>query len=253
MATQYEASEPLLRTDDLTRRFGRITAVDGVNLSLAAEDFTAIIGPNGAGKTTLLRLLTGELQPTSGRVWFAGTEVTGMSQQAICRLGLGKSYQRSSLFEDLGVVENVRLAVQQSRNDRLSTFQSAERFESDLDRAHEILEDLGLEAEADKRAGSLSHGEKRKLDIAITVASDVDMILLDEPMSGVSEASTDEIVELLNYLSQDYTVVAVEHNISFVMDNADRILVLENGSVIADGSPAEIQKNQRVQDAYLGN
>jgi len=253
MAQQEVTTGPLLEAENLTKEFGSIVAVDGINLSLSENEFTAIIGPNGAGKTTLLRILTGEMTPTRGTVRFAGKDITGLDQAEVCRLGLGKSFQRSALFEDLTVLENVRLAVQQARNSRLSVIRDADDFTDDIDRAREVLSDLGLESEATSTAGSLSHGEKRKLDIAITLATNAEMIMLDEPMSGVSESSIDDIVELLNYIARDHSLVTVEHNISFVMENADRIIVLEQGAIIADGSTKEIRQDQRVQEAYLGD
>jgi len=247
------SKRPVLRTDRLTKSFGRISAVEDVGLSIDGEEFTAIIGPNGAGKTTLLRLLTGEMEPTEGAVYYRGQEITTLDQYEICKLGLGKSYQVPSVFSELSVLENVRLSVQQHQNDRLSVFNPATDYTEDLDRARGILDDLDLLGEVETVADTLSHGGKRKLDIAITLATGAETILFDEPIAGMSQSETEKVINLLDELSEEYSIVVVEHDINFVLTFADRIIVLEQGQVIADGSPDEIREDERVQKAYLGS
>lgn len=247
------STEPVLSTEGLTKSFGRVRAVEDVDLSIDGDEFTAIIGPNGAGKTTLLRLLTGEMEPTEGAVYYQGQDITALDQHEICKLGLGKSYQVPSVFDELSVLENVRLAVQRQNNDRHSVFKPASSDTKDLDRARGILDDLDLLGQADTVADELSHGDKRKLDIAITLATGAETILFDEPIAGMSQSETEKVIDLLDELSEEYAVVVVEHDINFVLTFADRIVVLEQGQVIADGSPDEIRANEQVQEAYLGN
>jgi branched-chain amino acid transport system ATP-binding protein len=193
------------------------------------------------------------MQPTKGAVYYQGRDITALDQYEICKLGLGKSYQVPSVFSELTVLENVRLSIQRHENDRLSVFRSTDSHTQDLDRAREVLDDLDLLGEADTVADTLSHGDKRKLDIAITLATGADTILFDEPIAGMSQSETEKVIDLLDELSREYTVVAVEHDINFVLTFADRIIVLEQGQVIADGSPSEIREDERVQEAYLGN
>lgn len=247
------STEAVLATEGLTKSFGRVHAVEDVDLSIDGEQFTAIIGPNGAGKTTLLRLLTGEMQPTEGTVYYRGRNITALDQYEICKLGLGKSYQVPAVFSELTVLENVRLSIQRRTNDRLSVFKPASSYTGDLEEAREILDDLDLLGDADAVANTLSHGDKRKLDIAITLATGADTILFDEPIAGMSQSETETVISLLEDLSEEYSVVVVEHDINFVLTFADRIIVLEQGEVIADGSPGEIRADERVQEAYLGN
>jgi branched-chain amino acid transport system ATP-binding protein len=247
------STESVLFTDGLNKSFGHIHAVKDVNLSVNGNEFTAIIGPNGAGKTTLLRLLTGEMQPTEGAVYYRGEDITALDQYEICKLGLGKSYQVPSVFSELTVLENVRLSIQRHENDRLSVFKSAADHTEDLEKARKILDELDLLGEVDTVADTLSHGDKRKLDIAITLATGAETILFDEPIAGMSQSETEKVIDLLDELSQTYSIVVVEHDINFVLSFADRIIVLEQGQVIADGSPDEIREDERVQKAYLGN
>jgi branched-chain amino acid transport system ATP-binding protein len=252
MQESNQRNEFVVKTEELTKKFGELVAVDSVDLSVERGQIRAIIGPNGAGKTTLLRLLTGEMMPTSGTVYLNGRDITGLDQHEVCRRGMVKSFQTSSLFPDLTVLENVRIGIQLANNDRLSIWKKATSFGGDIDEAMEILETVGLVELADSNAHDLSHGNKRKLDIALTLAMDADIVLLDEPTSGMSESETQETVELLDEISKRRTLVLVEHNIGLVMNFADQITVLEQGSVLADGAPSIIEHDERVQEAYLG-
>lgn len=252
-STPSQATEPILYTEGLTKSFGRIRAVEDIDLSINEGEFTAIIGPNGAGKTTLLRLLTGEMKPTDGAVYYHGEDITALDQHEVCQLGLGKSYQVPSVFSALTVLENIRLSTQRQEGNRLSVFKPASSDTDDLTRAREILADLDLLEKAGTTAAELSHGDKRKLDIAITLATGADTILFDEPIAGMSQSGTEKVIDLLDDISEEYSVVIVEHDINFVLSFADRILVLEQGKVIADGTPDEIRTDERVQEAYLGN
>lgn len=252
MQESAQTSDGIVRTENLTKKFGELVAVDDVSWSLREGETRAVIGPNGAGKSTFLRLLTGEMKPTRGKIYLDGEDITSLDQHEICNKGMVKSYQHSSLFDGLTAVENVRIAIQRAHTSRLSVWKKATSFESHLEKAYELLEKVKLEDMAEETASDLSHGDKRKLDIALAIAMGAKVILLDEPTSGMSQSETEETVELLDKITKGITLLLVEHNIQLVLDNADRITVLENGRIIADGTPSEISTNERVQKSYLG-
>ena len=241
----------LLRTEQLTRSYGSLLAVDKVDVVVRQGELRSIIGPNGAGKTTFFRLISGEVGPTSGRIWFRGRDVTGLAQHVMARLGIGKSYQITNIFPHLSVLENVRVAVQGharsfdfwSRADRLSVVR---------DRAVDLLRTMGLAGKAEHLAAHLSHGEKRHLELAIALAADPVLLLLDEPTAGMSPEETDETIVLIRELAAGRTIVLVEHKMKLVMKISDRITVLHQGQVLADGTPEEIRANTLVQQTYLG-
>jgi len=241
----------LLRTERLTRAFGSLMAVDRVDVSIQRGELRSIIGPNGAGKTTFFRLISGEMAPTSGRIFFGDREITGLPQHAVARLGVAKSYQITNVFPHLTVHENVRVAVQ--GHARAFNFWSrADRLTDVSARATLLLETVGLAPKRDGLAAHLSHGEKRHLEIGIALASEPTLLLLDEPTAGMSPEETDETMRLIRELAAGRTVILVEHKMKVVMKISDRITVLHQGQVLAEGSPEEIRANGRVQQTYLG-
>jgi branched-chain amino acid transport system ATP-binding protein len=241
----------LLETERLTRSFGSLVAVNGVSLVIRRGELRSIIGPNGAGKTTLFRLVSGEMAPSSGRVKFRDADMTGLPQHRVCRLGIAKSYQITNIFPHLSVLENVRVAVQGYARS-FNFWSRADRIAGCRERAVEILETVGLARRAERRAAHLSHGEKRHLEIGITLASEPVLLLLDEPTAGMSPEETDETMVLIRELARGRTVVLVEHKMKLVMGISDRVTVLHQGQVLADGSPDEIRNNALVQETYLG-
>jgi branched-chain amino acid transport system ATP-binding protein len=241
----------LLETERLTRSFGSLVAVNGVSLVIRRGELRSIIGPNGAGKTTLFRLVSGEMAPSSGRVKFRDADMTGLPQHRVCRLGIAKSYQITNIFPHLTVLENVRVAVQGYARS-FNFWSRADRIAGCRERAVEILETVGLARRAERLAAHLSHGEKRHLEIGITLASEPVLLLLDEPTAGMSPEETDETMVLIRELARGRTVVLVEHKMKLVMGISDRVTVLHQGQVLADGSPDEIRNNALVQETYLG-
>ena len=241
----------LLRTEKLTRAFGSLLAVDRVDMAVRKGELRSIIGPNGAGKTTFFRLISGEVAPTSGRIWFRDREVTGLPQHAVARLGIGKSYQITNVFPHLSVLENVRVAVQGYARS-FHFWSRADHLVDVRDKALGLLRMMGLEAKAERLAAHLSHGEKRHLELAIALASDPVLLLLDEPTAGMSPEETDETIVLIRELANGRTIVLVEHKMKLVMRISDRITVLHQGQVLADGTPEEIRANELVQRTYLG-
>ncbi len=241
----------LLQTDRLTRSFGSLTAVNSVSLTVRRGELRSIIGPNGAGKTTFFRLVSGEMEPSSGRVIFKDADITGLPQHRVVRLGIAKSYQITNIFPHLSVIENVRVAVQGYARS-FNFWSRADALAGVRGRADEILASVGLAPRADRLAAHLSHGEKRHLEIGIALASDPALLLLDEPTAGMSPEETDETMVLIRELAKGRTVVLVEHKMKLVMGISDRVTVLHQGSVLADGTPDEIRANRLVQETYLG-
>ena len=245
------ADSILLRTERLTRAFGSLLAVDRVDLTVRRGELRSIIGPNGAGKTTFFRLVSGEMAPSSGRVWFNGADITGLPQHRVSRLGIAKSYQITNIFPHLSVLENVRVAVQ-GHGRSFNFWARADRLSDCRERALAILESVGLAPKAAHLAAHLSHGEKRHLEIGIALASDPALLLLDEPTAGMSPEETDETMQLIRALAAGRTIVLVEHKMKLVMRISDRITVLHQGQVLAEGSPEEIRGNEAVRQTYLG-
>ena len=243
--------EVLLRTEGLTRSFGTLLAVDGVAVSVHRGELRSIIGPNGAGKTTFFRLISGEMAPSAGRIWFDGREITGLAQHAVARLGIAKSYQITNVFPHLTVLENVRVAVQGPAR-AFDFWSRADGLRGVRERAEALLRTVGLAEKASLLAAHLSHGEKRHLEIGIALASDPALLLLDEPTAGMSPEETDETMELIRELASGRTIVLVEHKMKLVMRISDRITVLHQGQVLAEGTPDEIRANEAVQQTYLG-
>ncbi|WP_436344159.1 ABC transporter ATP-binding protein [Natronorubrum sp. FCH18a] len=248
----------LLSTSGLTKTFGGITAVDGVDFSLEEGELCSVIGPNGAGKTTFFNLITGELEPTSGMIEFdsstAGrTEITNADPATTARLGLHRSYQITNVFPTISVLENVRIAVQaHSGTDSWQFWRNVNSFNDHFEEAYGILERIGLAEDAETDAQNLSHGEKRSLEIGIALAGEPDLLLLDEPTAGVSSEDISRLTTLIDNVATDHSIMLIEHNMDIVMDISDRVIVLDSGELIADGVPAEIRDSKRVQQAYLG-
>ncbi|HET8576949.1 MAG TPA: ABC transporter ATP-binding protein [Methylomirabilota bacterium] len=241
----------LLRTEGLTRSFGSLMAVARVDLVVRQGELRSIIGPNGAGKTTLFRLVSGELSPSSGRIWFRDQDITGLPQHRVSRLGIAKSYQITNIFPHLSVLENVRVAAQGYARS-FNFWSRADRLGAPRERAAAILKAVGLADKAGHLAAHLSHGEKRHLEIGISLASDPALLLLDEPTAGMSPEETEETIVLIREVATARTVILVEHKMKLVMKISDRITVLHQGQVIADGAPDEIRNNPVVQQTYLG-
>src|SRR3989454_8426142 len=225
----------LLRTERLTRAYGSLLALSDVDVSVRRGELRSIIGPNGAGKTTFFRLIAAETAPTSGRIWFNGADITGMPPYAAARLGIAKSYQITNVFPHLSVLENVRVAVQGHARS-FNFWSRADRLTDVSERATGLLETVGLGRKAAGLAAHLSHGEKRHLEIGIALAAEPSLLLLDEPTAGMSPEETDETMRLIRELAAGRTVILIEHKMKVVMKISDRITVLHQGQVLAEGS-----------------
>lgn len=249
-------NEVLLSARQLTKRFGGLAAVNDVSVDLWRDRIHAVIGPNGAGKSTLTNLLSGDLAPTTGTVTLGGIDVTGSKPEKISRHGLGRSYQKTNIFAPFTVWENVRLAAQ-SRDPQqpwnpLRWMQAAAKSASALERANRAIELAGLSARRDVIAGASSHGEQRQLEIAMTLATEPQVLLLDEPLAGMGVAEAERMVELLLKLKKDHAMLLVEHDMDAIFALADHLTVMVNGQVIASGTPAAVRADRGVQAAYLG-
>lgn len=245
-------ADAVLETESLTKRFGGLVAVDAVTLRIAAGEVHAIIGPNGAGKTTLLNLLSGALPPSGGRVRFHGRDVTGLSAHRMSRLGIGRSFQRTNIFPEFSVRENCWLGAQSRLPSSMRFFRPAERIPAVAARTDLALTMVGLGGRADAAAASLSHGEQRQLELGVMLATEPSLLLLDEPMAGMSAAESNRMVDLLRRLRRHHTLVLIEHDMDAVFAVADVITVMVNGAVLASGPPEKIRESRAVQDAYLG-
>lgn len=241
----------VLETRKLTKRFGGIIAVDGVDFSLPAGELRGIIGPNGAGKTTFFNVVSGFLLPTQGEVYFGGNRITGLPPYRIARLGIARTLQVKSVFPSLTVEENVWVAVQ-SRERIPHPFRRAKSSERRRQRVAELIDLLGLTALAKAVAGNLSYGDLCLLEIAMALGTEPTLLLLDEPTAGMSPAETLRTVDTIRNLGKSVSIVLVEHNMEVVLDLADTITVFDQGRVLAQGTPAEITENPAVQAAYLG-
>ena len=246
---------PVLRTAGLGLRIGGVAIVDDISLEVRAGEFLVIIGPNGAGKTTLFNLLSGVTQPTAGRVDFADRDITHAPTYVRARLGMGRTFQTSTVFAGLSTLENARLAAQASLGGSGSLLRLADRERAPLARAREALAKVGLSAREHVHAASLSHGEKRKLDLAILLCGEPRVVLLDEPTAGMAVEDVPEMMELIRgiHRDEDKTVLMVEHRMDLIMGLADRMAVMHHGSLLAIDTPERIVANETVQSAYLGD
>jgi branched-chain amino acid transport system ATP-binding protein len=244
-------SEPVLRTENLTKRFGGLTAVDNLSLSLAGGRVHAIIGPNGAGKTTFFNLVTGLLTPDSGRIFFRGRDITGCRPHVISRLGIKRTLQVKSVFPELNVADNLWI-TRQARNRFLHPFRSAAGDLEAKRQVEQTLEQIGLASLAARPAGTLSYGDVAMLEIGMAVISEPSLLLLDEPTCGMSPAETSRAVAKIRDLARTIDIVIIEHDMDVVFGIADDITVLAQGAILASGSPAAIADDERVREAYLG-
>ncbi|MDT3679681.1 MAG: ABC transporter ATP-binding protein [Burkholderiaceae bacterium] len=244
----------LLSVRGLSKRFGGVRAVDHIDLDVAPRETVALIGPNGAGKTTFYNLLSGRMQPSTGSIVFDGRDVTGLPPHRISRLGISRSFQITNIFPELTARENVEVALTALHGKALRFFSRAAGDQELHDEAQALLDRLGLGSLAASRAGTMSYGDKRLLEIAIVLATRPRLVLLDEPTAGMTPEETRGVVELVRQLAQtnEYTFLITEHDMEVVFGLADRIVVMHRGSVLAQGSVDEIRASRAVREAYLG-
>ena len=244
----------ILEADHLRKDFGGLVAVEDVSFRSRTGSLHSIIGPNGAGKTTLFNLLSGVFKPTTGRVIFRGRDITPLPPHRIAHLGIGRSFQITNVFPNLTVLENVRLSAQAMGRDSLNLLAPASYFRDYTSRAQEVLARVGLSDKANTLASTLAHGDKRKLEIGILLASDPEVLLLDEPTAGMASEQVPQLMALIAEIRKqgNKTILLVEHNMDVVMNVSDAITVMHYGKVLAEGTPAQIAANEQVQKAYLG-
>ena len=244
------AGMPILSTDHLTVRFGGLTALNEINFRVGRDEIRAIIGPNGAGKSTFFNCLTGVLRPTSGRIIFDGQDITGLPSHAISQKGIARSYQITNILPNATTLENVRIAAQ-SRRHAWNMVSHHSAFADINTKAEMALDSVGLLSKAKELAANLSHGEQRNLEIGIALATEPQLLCLDEPTAGMSAAETSETMELVRRIAKNLTILIVEHDMEVVMELCDRITVLHYGAILAEGTPEEIQQNPKVLEVYL--
>ncbi len=252
MADPRPTTPPVLATQGLTRNFGGLVAVRDVSIALHQGELHAVIGPNGAGKTTLVNMLSGEIHPTAGRIELDGRQVAGEPAWRMTRAGVGRSFQRTNIFASLPVLENVRLAVQAVSSAPIRPLKAASSDRHLIDKAQATLQRVGLADAAERIAGALSHGEQRQLEIAMSLAGDPKVLLLDEPLAGMGPEESERLTGLLQSLAREHAVLLIEHDMDFVFAVADWMTVMAEGTVLAEGKPATIRANTAVQEAYLG-
>ncbi len=242
----------ILEMIDLYKNFGDLMAINGLSLSIGKGKRHAIIGPNGAGKTTLFNLLSGRFKPTRGQILFHGRDITGMAPYRISRLGIARSFQIINVFPQLSVFENVHTVLMSKNHIRYNFLRNVKRWEKVAQEAVSLLEQIGLLEKKEVPAGFLSYGEQRGLEVGLTIASDPEVILLDEPTAGMSMDETRQAIKLIDRVTQGKTLVIIEHDMDVAFKLARNITVLHYGEVIADGTVAEVRDNERVQEIYLG-
>ena len=245
-------STALLRTRALTKEFRGFAAVQGVDLDVAEGDVHGLVGPNGAGKTTLFNLLTGFLTPTSGTIHLGERDITGLSSEQIVHLGVARSFQITSLFDQMSAVDHVELALASPTGLGYRFWRSSSQMRQFRDRAMDLLDQVGLADRSGAAAGSLAYGQKRALELALALALDPQLLLLDEPTAGMGIEDVDRTIELVRRISAGRTVVFVDHNMHVVGSLADRVTVLQQGKVLAEGEYDEVRNDERVITAYLG-
>lgn len=253
-APTARTGETILATDDLTKQFGTLTAVNGVTLDIPRDEITSIIGPNGAGKTTLFNLFTGKHEPTRGRIEFRGERIDGVEPYALVNRGIVRSFQINNFFDDLTTLENVRLATQAPRTGFgfADFFAHHDSLDEATEEAMDVLDRVDLVDVAETKAANLSYGQRRHLEIGISLAADPDLLLMDEPTAGMSPEETRETVELIKEVAADISLVLIEHDMEIVMGISDNVAVMNDGELLSWGSPETIQNDERVQEAYLG-
>jgi branched-chain amino acid transport system ATP-binding protein len=243
----------ILEMIDLYKNFGDLAAINGFSLSIGKGKRHAIIGPNGAGKTTLFNLLSGRFKPTRGRILFNGRDITGMSPYRISRLGIARSFQIINVFPQLSVFENVHAVLMSKNHIRYNFLRNLKKWKKVTEETLIILEQIGLLDKKDVPAGFLSYGEQRALEVGLTIASDPEVILLDEPTAGMSMDETRQAIKLIDRVTKGKTLVIIEHDMEVIFSLADVITVMHYGEIVATGSPEEIRKNPKVKEAYLGD
>jgi len=242
----------ILETKGLYHDFSGLQVLFDINLQVQKGERHAVIGPNGAGKTTLFNVITGTYQPRRGQVFFKGKEITGARPHELTRLGMGRSFQITSTFNRLTTFQNIRLAILSKKGIRFRLFRKVDKMQDITKETDEVLKRINLDRERDMPAGVLSYGKHRSLEISLAMATDPDLVMLDEPTAGMSRDETHYAVELIRRLTEGKTVVIIEHDMDVVFSLADRITVLHYGQILATGPPVEIRQNQAVKDAYLG-
>jgi branched-chain amino acid transport system ATP-binding protein len=251
-AAHTTLEKTVLRTEHLARAFGSLVVTNNVNLTVEPGERHVIIGPNGAGKTSLINQIGGQLAPSSGRIFVKGTDVTGWPPNRVSRLGVARTFQRNNLFQNLSVIENLRLAVEARRGRPLDFLTPVARGGGLIGRAEELMQRVHLTGGGARLARNLSYGEQRQLEIGVALAGEPDLLLLDEPTSGMSPTETQRMIDLIAGLPRALSILMIEHDMKVVFSLADRITVLYYGEVLATGPPAEIQANARVREVYLG-
>jgi branched-chain amino acid transport system ATP-binding protein len=244
-------TQPILAAEGITVRYGKFLALSEVSVSFARNTLTAIIGPNGAGKSTLFNVISGALRPSYGRVMFEGRDISGSPQHAFARMGIAKSFQITNVFPQLSTHENVRVAVQMRRA-RFDMFTPRDALTEVSDKAEQLLASVGLSGARTRPAADLAHGQQRCLEIALALACEPKLLLLDEPTAGMSPEETVAMMDLIVTLARERTVILVEHKMKLVMGICQRVIVLHHGELLAQGSPAEVRANAEVKRVYLG-
>ena len=244
----------VLRTEGITKRFAKFTALDGISFEVEKGEIRSIIGPNGAGKTTFFNVVTGKLRPTEGTVYLDGKEITGKRPHEIAAYGIARTFQIINIFPALTVYENIALPVLSRKKQNMVFFSSPQFQDHVKEKCRDVLTEIGLEDEIDTIAGNLSHGDKKKLDIGIGLARNPEILLLDEPTAGLNPQETQTITELIKSVAerQNLTIVLIEHDMDAVFSISDNITVFQQGTVIAEGNPEDVRQNKLVIDAYLG-
>ncbi len=248
-------NETILEAHNLRKSFGGLVAVDDVSIQIAKGSMHAIIGPNGAGKTTLFNLLSGMMAPDSGKIFYKGENITHVAPQRRAHMGIGRSFQITSIFPNLSVLENIRLGAQAMGKDNFRIFKLAEQYPVYTEKAMEVITLVGLLGRENVLARNLAHGEKRKLELGIMLSTEPELLLFDEPTAGMSSEQVPELIEIINKVVhfRTSTAILVEHRMDMVMSVSHRITVMAQGRLLAEGTPQEIARNAQVQAAYLGD
>jgi branched-chain amino acid transport system ATP-binding protein len=244
--------DAILSVQNLSKHFGGLAAVENLSLEVKMGELHAVIGPNGAGKTTLINLLSGDLTASSGKIHFRGSDITRLKPETRARLGIGRSYQKTNIFANFSALENCRLAAQSREPHPLNWLRDALSYDDTMNRARRALEAVGLSGRGDQVALSLSHGEQRQLEIAMCLATEPQLLLLDEPLAGMGAEESVKMIQLIERLAETHAVLLVEHDMDAVFQLARVLTVMVDGKVLASGTPAQIRANRDVQSAYLG-
>ena len=244
-------NDPILQVDKVSRRFGKFVALNNVSVSFPRNKLTAIIGPNGAGKSTFFNVVSGAFPPSEGRIRFEGRDITGLAPHEFARIGIAKSFQITNVFKQLTALENVRVAAQMRRT-RFQIFKPRSSYGELADRAEQLLERVGLASLRGKPASDLAHGQQRALEVAMALASEPSLLLMDEPTAGMSPEETTVMMKLIERLAAERTVILVEHKMKLVMGLCERLIVLHHGEFLAEGTPDDIRANAEVRRVYLG-